>query len=125
MPLSDDHKADLEGRTLSGLGAVSDIQDFIDLHEVVEDEELQKAIDIALKCIVKPDIPVATAKKVMLQMQGYAFKFKMQGLVYMQIHKGAAATKENIKKNAYFYASEQCHELAQTLKYLSRENSSF
>lgn len=125
MPLSEDHKADLEGRTLSGIEAVSDIQDFIDLHEVVEDEELQTAIGIALKCIVKPDIPVATAKKVMLQMQGYAFKFKMQGLVYMQIHKGAAATKENIKKNAYFYASEQCHELAQTLKYLSRENSSF
>lgn len=121
--MSEDHKEDLEGRMLGGLGAVSEVQDFIDLHEVVEDEELQTAIDLALKCIVKPDIPVATARKVMLQMQAYAFKFKMQGLVYMQIHKGAAATKENIKKNAYFYASEQCHELAQTLKYLSRENT--
>ena len=125
MIVNEDHKEDIEGRTLTGLGATSEIQDFIDLHEVVQDEELQNAIDLALKCIVKPDIPVATAKKVMLQMQGYAFKFKMQGLVYMQIHKGAAATAENIKKNAYFYASEQCHELAQTLKYLSRENTSF
>lgn len=124
MP-TDDHKEDLENRVLSGIESVSEIQDFIDLHAAVEDEELQNAIHIALKCIAKPDIPVATAKKVMLQMQGYAFRFKMQGLVYMQIHKGAAATKENIKKNAYFYASEQCHELAQTLKYLSRENSSF
>lgn len=123
--MDDDHKEDVETRTVKGLGAVSEIQDFIDLHEKVEDDELQNAIDIALFCIIKPDVPVATAKKVMLQMQAYAFKFKMQGLVYMQIHKGAAATKENIKKNAYFYASEQCHELAQTLKYLSRENSSF
>lgn len=121
--MSEDHKADLEGRTLTGLGAVSEIQDFIDLHAVVDDDELQNAIDIALKCIVNPNISVATARKAMLQMQGYAFKFKMQGLVYMQIHKGAAATKENIKKNAYFYASEQCHEMSQTLKYLSRENT--
>lgn len=121
--MTEDHKADLEGRTLVGLGAVSEIQDFIDLHAVVEDEELQNAIDIALKCIVNPNIVPATARKAMLQMQAYAFKFKMQGLVYMQIHKGLAASKENIKKNAYFYASEQCHEMAQTLKYLSRENS--
>jgi hypothetical protein len=123
--LTDEHSENIEGRTLKGLGAVSEIQDFIDLHEVVEDDELQTAIDLALTCIAKPDPQVATAKKVMLQMQGYAFKFKMQGLVYMQIHKGLAASKENIKKNAYFYASEQCHELAQTLKYLTRENSSF
>lgn len=123
--MNDDHKEDVETRTLKGIGAVSEIQDFIDLHDVVQDEELQNAIDLALTCIAKPEPQPATARKVMLQMQGYAFKFKMQGLVYMQIHKGQAATKENIKKNAYFYASEQCHELAQTLKYLTRENSSF
>lgn len=123
--MNEDRKKDIENRVLTGLSAVGEIQDFIDLHEVCEDDGLQEAIEIALKCISKPDIPVATAKKVMLQLQGYAFKFKMQGLVYMQIHQGKAATKENIKKNAYFYASEQAHELAQTLKYLSRENSSF
>lgn len=120
--MSDDRVEDIQGRTLKGLGAVSELQDFIDLHKVVEDEELQNAIDLALTCIAKPDPQPATARRLMLQMQAYAFKFKMQGLVYMQIHKGAAATAENIKKNAYFYASEQCHELAQTLKYLAREN---
>lgn len=121
--MNSDHREDVENRVLTGLGAVSEIQDFVDLHNVVEDEELQNAIDIALRMIANPNVSHATARKAMLQMQGYAFKFKMQGLVYMQIHKGAAATKENIKKNAYFYASEQCHELAQTLKYLARENS--
>lgn len=120
--MTDDTK-DIQNRILKGLGAVSEIQDFIDLHDVVEDDTLQEAIDIALKCIAKPDIPSAYARQAMVQMQGYAFKFKMQALVYMQIHQGRAATKENIKKNAYMYASEQCHELAQTLKYLVRENS--
>jgi len=119
--MSNDHAQELEGRTLTGVSAVSAIQDFIDLHEVVEDNDLQEAIDIAMKCISKPDIPVAYARQAMVKMQGYAFQFKMQGLVYMQIHKGNAATKENIKKNAYFYASEQAHELAQTLKYLVKD----
>lgn len=108
---------------VSGLEYASGIQDFIDLDEKVGDPELQTALDIAIKCIVKPDIPAATARKVMLQMQGYAFKFKMQALVYMQIHTGKTGSNENIKKNAYMYASEQCHELAQTLKYVAREHT--
>lgn len=105
----------------TGLGAVSEIQDFIDLDEVVQDQDLQNAIDLALRCIAQPSVTPATAKKVMVQMQGYAMKFKMQGLVYMQIHAGKAATPNNIKKNAYFYASEQCDKLAATMKYLVRE----
>jgi hypothetical protein len=55
-------------------------------------------------------------------LQGYAFKFKMQALVYMQIRTGKTGSDENIKKNAYMYASEQCDKLAQTLKYLVREH---
>lgn len=104
---------------------VSGIQDFIDLHAAVGDEELQHALDLALKCIAKPDIPHATARKAMIQMQGYSFKFKMQALVYMQIHTGKVGSDENIKKNAYMYASEQCNLMAQTLKYIAREHDGF
>lgn len=108
---------------VNSLEYVSGIQDFIDLHAAVGDEDLQQALELALKCIANPNITPATAKKAMLMMQGYSFKFKMQGLVYMQIHTGKAGSEQNIKKNAYFYASEQCDKLAQTLKYLARENS--
>lgn len=104
---------------------VSGIQDFIDLHAAVGDEELQRATNLALKCIAKPDIPVAEARRAMIQMQGFAFKFKMQALVYMQIHTGKTGSDENIKKNAYMYASEQCDKMAQTLKYLARETHTF
>lgn len=104
------------------LDYVSGIQDFIDLDEKIGDEDLQTALNLALRCISQPNITPATARKVMIQMQGYSFKFKMQGLVYMQIHQGKAGTTENLKKNAYFYASEQCDKLAQTLKYLAKEH---
>jgi hypothetical protein len=107
----------------SSLEFVSGIQDFIDLHAAVGDDELQAAIDLALNCIARPNIPVANARQAMVQLQGYSMKFKMQALVYMQIHTGKTGSEENIKKNAYMYASEQCDKLAQTLKYLARENT--
>lgn len=105
------------------LNRASGIQDFIDLHAQVGDEELQHAINIALQCIANPNITPATAKRAMLQLQAYSLKFKMQALVYMQIRTGKTGSEENIKKNAYMYASEQCDKLAQTLKYLVRENT--
>lgn len=114
-----------EDRREDGLQYVSGIQDFVDLHASVGDGDLQKAIELALKCIAKPDIPHAVARKAMIQMQGYSMKFKMQALVYMQIHVGKTGSDENIKKNAYMYASEQCDKMAQTLKYLVRETQGF
>jgi len=112
--VSDDHPLEF----------VSGLQDFIDLDEKVGDDELQHAIDIALKCIHKPQPNPADARKAMLMLQGYAFKFKMQALVYMQIHTGKTGSPENIKKNAYMYASEQADKLAQTLKYLVKDHLS-
>lgn len=112
-----------EDRLVDGLEYVSGIQDFIDLHAAVGDEDLQTALDLALKCIARPEITFATARKAMIMMQGYSFKFKMQALVYMQIHVGKTGSDQNIKKNAYMYASEQCDKMAQTLKYLARENN--
>lgn len=108
-----------------GLEYVSELQDFNDLYVHTQDDELQRAIDIALKCIAKPDIPIAEAKRAMIMMQGFSFKFKMQALVYMQVHTGKTGSSENIKKNAYMYASEQADKLAQTLKYLVRERQEF
>lgn len=105
------------------LNRASEIQDFIDLHAKVGDEELQNAINLALQCIANPNITPATAKKAMLQLQGYSLKFKMQALVYMQIRTGKTGSEENIKKNAYMYASEQCDKLAATLKYLARDTA--
>lgn len=100
---------------------LSGIQDLVDLNDFMDDPHFTEAIELALKCIVKPTIPPAVALKAMLQMQGYAFTFRMKGQKYMTISKGPAGSADNHKKNVYFSASEQCHELAQTLKYLVKE----
>ena len=101
---------------------LSRVQDLVDLHDFMEDEDLAEAMNLAVKCIAKPDMPPAVARHALLKMQGFAFKFRMQAATYTYVHKNKAGTPENVKKNVYFAASEQCHELSQTLKYLVRDN---
>lgn len=101
---------------------LSNIQDLVDLHDFMQDEELAGAMDLAIKCIAKPEMPPSVARAALLKMQGLAFRFRMQAATYTYIHKGKSGTDENVKKNVYYSASEQCHELAQTLKYLVKEH---
>lgn len=100
---------------------LSDAQDLVDLYEFMDDEDLAQAMELALNVIAKPSIPVSEARSALAMMQGYALKFRMQAAAYTYVHVGKTGTIENVKKNVYFAASEQCHEMAQTLKYLARE----
>jgi hypothetical protein len=101
---------------------ISNIQDLMDLANFIDDDDLTEAMNLAVKCIAKPDMPPNVARSALLKMQGFAFKFRMQAATYTYIHKGRAGTDDNIKKNIYFAVSEQCHALAQTLKYLVKES---
>ena len=106
----------------SPLQYISKIQDLVDLHDFMDNEEFTEAMDLALKCIADPNIPVATARAALIKMQAFAFQFRMQAAVYTYLKKGSAGTEANTRKNVYFAVSEQCHELAQTLKYFVKEN---
>lgn len=105
------------------LDYLSKIQDLVDLNDFMDDEDFGQACEMALKCIAKPDLPPVHARRALLMMQGWAFVFRMRGQAYMTIRKGPGGSPENHKKNIYFSVSEQCHELAQTLKYIAKENS--
>lgn len=100
---------------------LSQVQDLVDLHEFMQDDDLAQAMELALNVIAKPHIPVSVARDALAMMQGYAMKFRMQAATYTYVHTGKAGTPENVKKNVYFAAAEQCHEMAQTLKYLAKE----
>ena len=100
---------------------LSKVQDLMDLCDFMDNPDLTDAMELALKCIAKPDMPAAVARTALLKMQGLAFQFRMQAATFTYINSGKAGTEQNVKKNVYFAVSEQCHELAQTLKYLARE----
>lgn len=100
---------------------LSEVQDLIDLYEFIEDEDLAEAMELALNVIAKPDIPVSQARNALAMMQGYSLRFRMQAATYTYVKVGKTGTTENVKKNVYFAMAEQCHEMAQTLKYLAKE----
>lgn len=100
---------------------LSNCQDLIDLNDFMQDKDFEDALELAMKCVANPNIGPATARKALVQMQAYAFKFKMVGVKFMTIDKGRAGTPENNKKNVYYSMSEQCHEMAQSLKYVCKE----
>lgn len=104
---------------------ISNLQDLMDLNEFMDNDDLAEAMELAVKCIAKPDMPPSVARTALLKMQGFAFQFRMQAAVYTYIHKNKAGTEENVRKNVYFAASEQCHAMAQTLKYLVKENTPY
>lgn len=106
---------------LKTLTHLSKVQDLMDLSDYMDNPDLTEAMELALTCIAKPDMPAAVARKALLKMQGLAFQFRMQAATYTYLNTGKAGTEQNVKKNIYFAVSEQCHELAQTLKYLARE----
>lgn len=111
--------------TLSGLELLSSNADINDLHNFMNDEDFAHANELVLRCISNPHPTHATIRQALLLMQAYAFKFRMQSKLYDSLKKGRAGTDENMKKNIYYSASEQCHELAQTLKYLLKEQTQF
>lgn len=112
-------------KSLGGLELVAANQDIMDLHEFMNDPDFSLANELVLKCIANPQPQLATIRQALLLMQAYAFKFRMQSKLYDSLRKGRAGTDSNFKKNIFYSASEQCHELAQTLKYLLRDNQAF
>lgn len=100
---------------------LSKVQDLVDLHEYMQDDDLAEAMDLALKVAAKPSMPTSVARDALAKFQGFSLQFRMQAATYTYVKTGKAGTEENVRKNVYFAAAEQCHEMAQTLKYLAKE----
>lgn len=102
---------------------MSKIQEFVDMNEFLEDDQYGVSLDLAMQIIANPNVSVATARKALVQMQAWSMYFKNKGNVYLTIHAGKAGSPENHKKNVYISMAKECHELAQSLKYLAKDAS--
>lgn len=101
---------------------LSEMQDLVDLHEFMDDPKFSEAMELAVKCAANPNISSATAKTVVVQMQAFAFLFKMKAQTYMTIKKGSGGTTDNMKKNVYFAISDQCAALSMALRPMARDS---
>jgi hypothetical protein len=105
------------------LQLISDITEFNDLHEYMQDEHLDKALAIVVKLLMNPDVPSAKAPMLIMELQAMSTKFAVMSSVYSTIAKDKAGTTNNNKKNVYYSVKESIDKLVDALKYVVRYNS--
>jgi hypothetical protein len=104
------------------LELISDITEFNELHQFMNDEQLDKALAIVVKLLMNPDVPAAKAPNLIIELQAMSTKFAMMAAVYSTIAKDKAGTANNNKKNVYYSAKESIDKLVDALKYVVRYN---
>lgn len=94
---------------------LNSVNDFNDLSEYMQDEEITQTLVAIAKLIAKPDIPPDKAARLIVQIQAYSAKFAMLASFYANVKKDDRA-----KKNVYYSAREALDKLVDALKYTVR-----
>jgi hypothetical protein len=104
------------------LELISSITEFNDLHDYMNDAQLDRALAVVVKLLVNPDVPAAKAPQLIIELQAMSTKFAMMASYYSTIAKDKAGTANNNKKNIYYSAKESIDKLVDALKYVVRYN---
>lgn len=99
------------------LETVSKITEFNDIKEFMNDPELDEALDLIIKLIMKPDVPASKAPELIVRLQALSAKFSLMSRYYTTFEKGGDSAK---KKNVYYTAADAIDKLVDSVKYLAR-----
>lgn len=102
------------------LETVSTITEFNDLTEFMQDPQLDRALDLTIKCIANPEIAATKAPKLIVELQAISAKFAVKAVEYATIKKDRAGTENNHRKNIYYSTKEALDRLVDALKYAAR-----
>jgi hypothetical protein len=99
------------------IDSISQLTEFNDLKQHMDDKDLDEALDLIIKLIMKPDVPSSKAPELIVKLQAISAKFSMLKRYYMTFEKGTDAAN---KKNTYATASDAIDKLVDALKYSAR-----
>jgi hypothetical protein len=91
------------------------INGLAEISEFMEDEELNTALTMIAKLIIKPDIPMPVAAIEIVRLQAIAGKLALKATWMANVDKNNRA-----KKNIYYTAAEAVNNLVSALKYIMR-----
>jgi hypothetical protein len=91
------------------------INGLAEISEFMQDEELNIALTMIAKLIIKPDIPLNVATIEIVRLQAIAAKMSFKATWMANVDKNNRA-----KKNIYYTAAESINNLVSALKYLSK-----
>lgn len=97
------------------LELVSKVQQFVDMHEFMGDDDLDTALGYVVKLISKPDVPAAKAPELIVQLQAISAKMGMLASYYTNLE------KDSRKKNVYYSMRDNLNALVDALKYVARQ----
>lgn len=93
---------------------ISEITQFNDIHEFMNDSDLDEALALIIKLIAKPHVDATKVPDLINLMQALAAKFAIMSRFYTTFEKGGDSSK---KKNVYYTAEEAINKLVAALKY--------
>ena len=104
----------------STLDYINQVTEFNDIHEFMQDADLDEAMAIIVKIMMKPDIPSVQAVALIGKLQAMSAKFGMLATYYTTSAKGPSGSINNTKKNVYYTMKDSLDKLVDSLKYLAR-----
>ena len=96
---------------------ISEVSEINQLSEFMQDQDLDTALDLIIKLIMKPDVPAAKTPELIIRLQALSAKFALMSRYYTTFEKGTEASK---KKNVYYSANAAIDKLVDALKYGAR-----
>lgn len=99
---------------------VSIITVYNDVHEFMLDEKLDRALDIVVKLMEKPEVPSVKTPALIVELQALSTHFAIQAAKYATIAAGPARSDAAHKKNLYFSIKEAINKLVDALKYTAK-----
>jgi hypothetical protein len=102
------------------LKTISEITELNDLHEFMSDEQLDRAMDITVKLIMKPEVNAGYAARLIVELQALSTKFALLAAYYATVGKGPSGSVNAHKKNVYYSTKEAINSLVDALKYSAR-----
>jgi hypothetical protein len=104
----------------TSLDYINKVTEFNDLHEFMNDEDLDEALAMVVKILMKPDIPAVQAISLITKLQAMSAKFQILATWYTTVAKGPSGSVNHTKKNVYYTMSDTIDKLVGALKYTTK-----
>lgn len=104
----------------TSLDYINKITEFNDIHEFMNDEDLDEALAIVVKLLMKPDVPAIQAVSLITKLQAMSAKFQILATWYTTVAKGPSGSVNHTKKNVYYTMSDTIDKLVGALKYTTK-----
>lgn len=102
------------------LTEVSEITELNDLHEFLQDEKLDRAMNLVVQLSVKNHVSPEKARALVVELQALSAIFAMKAVSYKTFRRDKAGTENNFKKDVYYSLRDAIDRVVDALKYSAK-----